>query len=269
MTQGPTGPQSAPILQDGLPFPLPWTDPRTARLPGIQPASEETWLLRDAAFAPQMAERDRLIATHPDAVLALLPQGQAAAQELLETLSGWLSRQPGYRVDGGQVTRPDGVILPLDRGDPMRTAGRLVQEDLCLMQGQGAEAVLTGAALCFPANWTLAEKIGRPMTRIHGPVHEYDADIARRVQRMFDAIRPDQVLWRANFNVWDHARLFSPKPEAAPRAATPARRYLRSERQTLRRLPVSGAVVFAIHTFIVPMEGLTQAERDGLEAAGR
>lgn len=259
----------AGVLQDGLPFPLPWTDPRTARLPGIQPAAEEDWLHRDAAYAGQMAERDRLIATRPGDVLALRPEGRGAADELLEMLTGWLSGQPGHAVSSRSVTRPDGVTVTLDRDDPLRTAGRLVQEDLCLMQQQGDEAVLTGAILCFPANWTLAEKIGRPMTRIHVPVHEYDAEVARRVQRLFDAIRPGQILWRANFNVWDHARLFSPKREADPRDPTPARRFLRSERQTLRRLPVSGAVVFAIHTFLVPMERLSDDERAGLVVAGR
>jgi hypothetical protein len=216
-----------------------------------------------------MAERDRLITTRPDDVLALQPEGRAAAGELLDTLLGWVARQAGYVVSAEAVIRPDGVTVTIDLDAPLRTAARLVQEDLCLMQAQGDEPVLTGAALCFPANWTLSEKIGRPMTRIHEPVQEYDADVVRRVQRLFDAIRPGQILWRANFNVWDHARLFSPKRETDPRAPTPARRYLRSERQTLRRLPMTGAVAFAIHTFIVPMDGLTMAERSGLVAAGR
>jgi hypothetical protein len=261
-----TGRASAPVLQDDLPFPLPWTDPRSARLPGIQPATEETWLLRDPAYAGQMALRDDLIASRPADVLALQPEGRAAAGELLDTLLAWLATQPGHVVTGATVIRPDGVTVPVDRDDPLRTAGRLVQEDLCLMQAQGDEAVLTGAVLCFPASWTLAEKIGRPMTRIHDPVREYDADVARRVQRLIDAIRPGQVLWRANFNVWADARLFAPRRETDPRADRTNPRYLRSERQTLRRLPVSGAVVFAIHTFMIPLEQLPAAARSGLQA---
>ena len=43
---------------------------------------------------------------------------------------------------------------------------------------------------------------------------------------------------------------------------------MRSERQCLVRLPQTGAVVFAIHTYVVRMADLTQAERDGLARSG-
>ena len=33
--------------------------------------------------------------------------------------------------------------------------------------------------MCFPAGWRLAEKAMRPLTAIHDPVPDYDADIAR------------------------------------------------------------------------------------------
>jgi hypothetical protein len=40
----------------------------------------------------------------------------------------------GYRVGAETVVRPDGVEVPLNGGEPMLTLGRLVQEDLCLME---------------------------------------------------------------------------------------------------------------------------------------
>jgi hypothetical protein len=42
---------------------------------------------------------------------------------------------------------------------------------------------------------------------------------------------------------------------------------VRSERQTLVRLPQTGAVLFAIHTYVVALDSLTPAERAGLETA--
>jgi hypothetical protein len=260
---------TAPILQDGLPYALPWTDPATARLPGVQPCALEDWLLQDAVYGAQMAERDRLFATDRAAVHALTPAGLPAARELLDTLLDWLAARPGHAVTAAQVVRPDGVVVPVDRDDPLATAGRLVQQDLCLLQQAGdGDSVLTGAALCFPASWTLAEKIGQPMTRIHAPVPEYDAGIAARVQRMMAALRPGVILWRTNFNVYAVPALHHPRPEAAPRIPG-ARNFLRSERQTFRRLPATGAVVFAIHTFVIPMDRLSPAAREGLAAAGR
>jgi hypothetical protein len=118
--------------------------------------------------------------------------------------------------------------------------------------------VLTAAVLCFPASWSLDQKFLRPLISIHQPVDSYSGDIARRVQRLFDAIRPDQVLWRANSLLYADPDLYQPRREGESRPRPgPAAPYVRSERQCLRRLPDSGAVVFSIHTWVVRRENLT------------
>ena len=43
--------------------------------------------------------------------------------------------------------------------------------------------------------------------------------------------------------------------------------YALPERQTLLRLPRTGAVLFAIHTYVVRLSSLTEAELAGLELA--
>lgn len=255
-----------PILQSRLPF-APWMDPRTARLPGVMPVEGDDWLRVDDAFAGQMAERDRLLASAPETVHALLEQGRPAAEELFDTVLSRLARQPGYRIGTDMAKRPDGVEVPLDRSLPLPTLGRLVQEDLCLMERAGDEHLLTGAVLCFPASWSLAEKIGRPLTGIHGPVPSYDTDIARRVQRMFDAIRVEQPLWRANALVYVDPTLHQPRREADPRTDRRGGGYVRSERQCFVRLPQSRAVVFTIHTYVVRIETLSRDARVALEQA--
>ncbi|GHE00257.1 hypothetical protein GCM10008024_11040 [Allgaiera indica] len=255
------------ILHDSLPF-APWTDPRSRRLPGIQPLPTDDWLRVDEAFAGQMAERDRLIADRPEAVHALTPTARAAAGELLDQVLAELAKFPGYHLGSEAVTRPDGVAVVLDRSAPLRTLGRLCQEDFCLLQRDeegGGEHVLTGAILCFPASWTLAEKIGRPLTAIHTPVVPYDADLARRVQRLFDAIRPGQGLWRQNALLYADAALHHPRSEAAPRERPVSEApYLRSERQCLLRLPRTGAVVFSIHTYLLRTSDLTPEQAQAL-----
>ncbi len=247
---------------------MPWADPRTWRLPGMLPCGAEDWLREDEAFAGQMAERDRLIAERLPFVHAVLPEGRAAADELYAAVLEVLARRAGYAVGAHEVRRPDGVVVPLDADAPLVTLGRLVQEDLCLMEKQGAESVMTGAVLCFPASWTLAQKIGKPMTGIHKPVHHYDEDIARRVQRLFDMVRVGQPLERYNALVYDDPALHNPRLEFDRRPYAVARLYMRSERQCILRLPQTGAVVFSIHTHIVPMDRFTDAERAAMVAAG-
>ena len=177
-----------------------------------------------------------------------------------------LSAMPGYDVREKHVFRPDSVKVTIHRQTPLLTIGRLIQADVCLLERRGREHVLTGAILCFPAGWTLAEKIGRPLLRIHQPVEAYDAAMANRVQRIFDGLTPGQVVWRANALLYDEPRLFAPRREEEPlqRPTLETARYVRSERQTLRRMPKTGVVVFTIHTYIVPVEDLSEDARPGL-----
>ncbi len=258
--------QSEPILQSRLPL-LAWMDPRTKRLPGVLPVEGDDWLRVDDAFAAQMALRDRLIAGRLEAVHAVLPEAVAAAAELYAMVLARLAGAPGYRVGAASVVRPDGVEVALDAGAPLVTLGRLVQEDLCLMQADGAEYRLTGAILCFPASWTLSQKIGRPLVSIHDGVAPYSEDIARRVQRMFEAIRPEQPLWRMNYLTYDDYVLHQPRREGERRPRPQGHVFVRSERQCLLRLPVSRAVVFTIHTYVVKAETVSAGELAALRAA--
>jgi hypothetical protein len=255
----------APILQAELPV-KPWLDLRTRRLPGIQPVEAGDWLRVDDAYAGQMALRDRLIADQPDAVHALLPEAREAAAELLARVLAELRGMAGFVVGAEAVTRPDAVRVPIDRTEPLVTLGRLVQEDLCLLQPQGDQHVLTGAILCFPASWTLDEKIGRPLIGIHDTVPDYNADVAARVQRLFDAIRVEQPLWRANVLRYADPDLHQPRRVGAPRAKPATAPFIRSERQCLVRLATSRAVVFSIHTYVVRDSCLTPDESARLDA---
>ncbi|QYX56747.1 DUF3445 domain-containing protein [Roseovarius sp. SCSIO 43702] len=236
------------ILQDALP-----AEARDRpRLPGVSPVAMADWIVTDEAFAAQMALRERLVSERRDVVIDLLSEGRAAADELLRVVLGQLSEHPGYAVEHARVTRPDGVTVQVDESDPLGTLGRLVQEDFCILRKQGAEHVLVGGVLCFPSSWRLADKIGRPLVAIHAPVAEYDADIARRVQRLFDGVRAGRPLVRQNLLHYATPELHQPGGKAPLPEGPPP--YLRSERQCVLRLPETGAVVFSIHTWVTRAE---------------
>jgi dimethylamine monooxygenase subunit A len=257
------------ILQKHIPH-LPWMDPATRRLPGTKPLEMADWLVVDEAYAGQMGLRDQLIAERPEAVHAVLPVAEAAAREVFDLVLPLLPGL-GFSVAANEVVRPDGVVVALDAARPLVTLGRLVQEDLCLLQEDGAgEHMLTGAVLCFPAGWTLAEKLGRPMMRIHQPVVKYTDDVGRRVQRLMDMVRVGAPLWRANAHHSD-APLHNPLSEEASHkdyhavpVVTTDKPFIRSERQALIRLPETGAVLFSIHTYIIRREDLTAEQAAGL-----
>lgn len=255
------------ILNASLPY-APWVNPAQCRLPGVMPLPRAEWLFVDDAYGAQMRERARVLAAYPAEVLALLPEAEDAAAELLGEVLRDLPAH-GFTVTGAQVQRPDGAEVTLDPARPLWTLGHLVQADFCILQKQGTEHVLTGAVLCFPSSWTLREKLGKPLMRIHVPVASYDTGMGARVQRMFDLMRPEQPLWRANLLRYTNPALYQPRAEFAPKDKSGAGDYIRSERQTLLKLPRTGAVVFSIHTAQVRRADLTAPQHQALAEINR
>lgn len=243
-----------PILQKQIPYDALAQKP----LPGIAPLEPADWLIFDDAYAAQMALRCALLKQRPDEVACLAPEALPAAQEALRVVLDCLSQREDFGVSETAVVCPDGREVALDWSQPLMSLGQIIQEDICLLQKQGEEHVLTGAVLCFPASWTLAEKFQKPLIDIHIPVGEYDANIAKRVQRLFDGVRAGRPLWRKNALWYDDPTLFTPRSESTPRDPVPAKAgaYLRSERQSILRLPESDAVIFSIHTFVVRREDI-------------
>lgn len=230
------------ILQDDLPE----AQKVTAKLPGVAPCAADEWLRVDEAYAAQLAYRAELLAKRQDDVLWMAPDTLAAAREVLsEALQVLIGL--GFQVSGQNVRCPDGRHVSPDLDVPLMTLGHLVQEDICILQKQGDQHVLTGAVLCFPANWRLAEKAGRPLTDIHIPVPEYDDNIARRVQRLFDGVQVGRPLWRFNRLTYADPDLHQPRKKDDGGVGD----YIRSERQCILRLPQSDAVIFSIHTYVV------------------
>ncbi len=256
------------ICQRDLPI-RPWAEPRTSRLPGLNPVEPGDWLRVDDAYAAQMAYREALLADRPGAVLALDEGARPAAEELLESVLAHIATKPGYAQQGEKVTCPDGRMVEIDPSAPLATCGRLVQEDLVILETRPGsdEHVLTGAVLCFPASWTLSEKFLQPLTTIHVPVPHYSADLAQRVQRLFDGIQPGRPIWRANNLVYDNPDLHQPRREDDPRNRTleAGPRWLRVERQGLLRLAISRAVVFSIHSYVLPFTALCDEDRAALD----
>ena len=245
------------VLQKALPAEM----RADGRLPGVAPLGAADWLRVDEAYAGQMAERRaRLAGQRGDVLFESDVAGDAAREVLHEALA--VLPGLGFRVEGSRVSCPDGVVVDAGADSPLAVLGRIVQEDICILQKEGDEHVLTGAVLCFPAGWTLAEKAGRPLTRIHVPVASYDAGIAARVQRLFDGVQPGRPLWRNNWLRYDSAELFQPFSETDPPRAPvnpDTAPYVRAERQCILRLAISRAVIFSIHTWVVPAAAAAQS----------
>jgi dimethylamine monooxygenase subunit A len=83
---------------------------------------------------------------------------------------------------------------------------------------------------------------------------------AAQVDRFLDRLRPGKVMWRRNVLFHRSGSLYAPVPTAGDEW------WVRSERQTLRRLPVTGGVLFTIHTDTTPVASLPVDDRRRLAA---
>jgi hypothetical protein len=228
------------------------------------PAAE--WMELDARYADEMAERRRLLAEQHDDVFAVQPEAEDASREVLQRLVAHLTAQfpDWFSLDGNVLVNrltEETWNLAEPPCHPLELAGRLVQEDLCIIRtDEGAPPRFTAAVLCFPSRWRLHEKLGRPLVEVHGPVPFYSERLATPVDRFMAKIRPGHIASRLNWSVLDDAAMHQPSGkwrEATNAAITPDNAgrslYLRVERQTLTRLPETNAVLFGIRVHSYPL----------------
>lgn len=252
----------------------PFLEPPYRMTMGLLPLDPAEWILVDAAFAAELKEKQALLAARHGEVFAALPEADAGAREVLSRFADHLPRRfPDlYTRDGRTLRRADGAVFDLDGPlHPLDLAGRLVQEDFCLMQAAGDSWNLVAASLCFPTRWKLADKIGRPLAAIHAPVPGFAPTLGAPVERFFNRLAPGKAVWRANWGLIDDPALFQPAGHfrgAVNETITPENAgdtvWLRVERQTLMRLPESGDILFTIR---ILQETLGETARSPKRAA--
>ncbi len=211
---------------------------------GVRALGDRPWLVVDERREAELALKASLCADRHLEVFAAEAQAWTAAIRTAEL------------IEAAGVELVDGTGLhPLDR------AGRSVQEDLCLMDRRPSGWHLSAASLCFPSRWRLADKLGRHVTEVHGPVTGYERRLAARVDTFFDRLG-EAPAWRRNWFVHPDPSLFQPDRPAGGDPVIPATRALddliiRSERQTLRLLtPPGGWILFTIRVQQAPLAEL-------------
>ena len=239
---------------------------------GLRPLALEEWIDLDTDHDAQLQARAALLRERND-VLAGLPGSHAAQREVLDLLIEHLrvhfddrytlsapAAPPRVTINStGQTVSLEGGFKyrdsDSDRNDestaPLRMAAHLVPEDLCLLQdGDDGRLRMSAAALCFPTRWKLADKLGQPLLDIHAPVPGYAREVGTASDRVMDSLDPARLLWRQNWSLLDSPALYQPVrielPEPLRADSLGRQLWMRSERQTLRRLPRTGAVLFTI-----------------------
>ena len=228
---------------------------------GLTPLDMAEWIEADAALETYLQEKDRLRVAHPEVVFAEEPETRVAQEEVLKELVSWLleNRPEIYSANGNEISIAGAARrIRLDgSAPPLITAASLVQEDFVLMRKGDSGWRLAAASLSFPSSWSLREKFGRLMHEIHAPVPGFGAGTrnAGLIERMFDNLKPWHPVKRFNWSIYTDDALYHPA-SSGERDVRPETAFLRVERQTLRKMPLSGDILFTIRIHLDPLLAL-------------
>lgn len=229
---------------------------------GLVALQLKDWIEADEYFYDELKEKKQLLISNYPEVFASRPGSLPAQTEVLALA---LKHMEKY-CPGVLTIEQDEVILPKLKWKfrisdfeeaPLDLCGRFVQEDLCLMAPGPDGYTLEAASLCFPARWRLMDKMGLPMSGIHKPVPDYSEKLSRPVDSFFNRIDVDRPVWRVNWSLTTDPTMFQPgrQKQCASELSITSKNagdmvYMRCERQTLRRLPDTGWILFTIKTYL-------------------
>ncbi len=229
---------------------------------GIRPIELIDWIDIDQHFETYLAEKHRLYREERANVLVAEAGTEAAQTEVLDLIRTHLANH--FPNLSGKADTKLGNLAE---------AALLVQDDLVLMGKSPEGWRLVAASLCFPSAWNLREKFGKPLHEVHGPVPGFNTGTrnAEMIERMFDNLRADQPVLRWNWSLYGDAKLYHPASDHGMKRRfgegdIAGRVSMRLERQTLRKLPRSGDILFAIRIYIDPLEVL-ETHPDGTALA--
>ncbi|KAK8183406.1 Alg9-like mannosyltransferase family-domain-containing protein [Phyllosticta capitalensis] len=243
---------------------------------GLRNLNWDDWIELDNHYLKYHEKKAKRLAERGTKCYHTAPEAYDGAVELLEELCSYLpQRYPSLfeKTPTGMRNLATGedvncVERPL-KEDPMAMCARQVQDDLAIMfeRPDGQYYLLAGAIL-LAGFWRLEDKLGMPLSEIHtsGNVPGYKEKLEKGMMNFFRRVQPEGPVVRNNYFIqvdedlaWSYSIGDEDGPEGSVGWSTAEKdkaiehHWFRSERQSLRRLPRSGGVVFTIRTYFHPI----------------
>jgi len=257
---------------------FPFEDPPFALSMGLLKITDSEWFeifdLKERAL--QLAEKRKFLASiHKDVFMA----DASALTASKDVLSLVLKNLTTYRPDLYSLNKNTIELKPhknfkgeefltdlkINGMHPLDLAARLVQEDLVIMLPSNKKQKgwwLAAGSLTFPSRWNLKDKFRKTMDAIHAPVPFYKDQIKSPTNNFFNQMTCGELFARRNWSLHDTPSLrqdgIKPIVENNNIDSKNAgeRLWLRVERQTLRKLKGTDAILFTIRIHIRPLKQL-------------
>jgi hypothetical protein len=248
---------------------------------GLRSVPHDDWIQLDNHYPKFHADKAKRLAERGTKCFGAAPEAYPAAIELLEELVNYLpSRYPSLykRTATGIDNLWSGESFNITerplKEHPMATAGRLVQDDLAIMiEKEDGEYYLLAGCILLAGFWRLEDKFGMRLSEVHtsGDVPQFKEKLESGMRKFFARLNCEELYARNNYFIqvddclawsWSIGSEDSEKVSwsTAEKNKAIEHHWYRSERQTLRRLPKSGGVVFTIRTYFHPITEIAQED---------
>ena len=237
-------------------------------------------ILLDNSYRRRLAYRRHLLASNPSEAYGHLPNASYAASEFYTYIFSehlptrfprQFSKSPSGTLVQNHTTTNTYPIVPQSARNALRALGENLDEDFVfLLPSDDGSWIVSAFVVCFPNGFSLGEKLGWKVGDVHAPVPDFKAKLGKSLERFLGKLRPgvENGVQRVNWGIATSDELFTPRGThvyegeiiSDDQDIQADKCVLRVERQTLWKLPGTGAVVFGIKTYTTPLSEIKAEE---------
>ncbi|ODQ78000.1 hypothetical protein BABINDRAFT_163049 [Babjeviella inositovora NRRL Y-12698] len=228
------------------------------------------WLDMDKYYWHYIEEKKRILHQYGDENISWLPESHDACVELMETVrTHMLKRYPLLfeSSDGGVTMLNKLTGEHIDMSEPLQHhplvyVSKMAKEDFYIVQQRDdGKHYLVAACVAFPGgSFGIKGILGTHLDHIHELVPFYETKLKPSMERWFGKMEPADLVERGSWYItWDHKlfrnNIYALKEGKKVHSGIPPTEFnVRVDRQTLRRLPRTRAIVFTAHPLFYSIE---------------
>ncbi|KIV92538.1 hypothetical protein PV10_03829 [Exophiala mesophila] len=225
------------------------------------------WMELEKTYVARIAQRKKLYAEHGESVCGWLPGSELVCKELMEMVLQFLcARYPQYFTLHSDKKTFENKILgtkqDVSAKHPLLVLLDNVPEDFGIMLRNPETGYyhLRAGLICSALGWNVGTKIGMQLHQIHATIPDYKEKMQFSMDRFFTKMPTNKPIQRGSWGLEVDQPLYMPPGDPhekyrdfqSPDLDT-SRIHLRVDWQTLRRLPLSGGIIFNFKALFTPL----------------
>jgi hypothetical protein len=226
------------------------------------------WLEVDNLYVSRVKERQELFRKYGSKVLDFLPGSELVCKELMEmSLQFYCARYPAYFSISSDKSTFHNKLLQTDTDiksiHPLHVLLNNVPEDFAIVLRNDKDGMyyFRAGVVCSSLGWNVGTKIGMQLQEIHKPIPDYKEKMSFSMDRYFSKMPTNAPIQRGSWGLEVGTPLFMPPGDPHEKLRDIQKAdltiedcNLRVDWQTLRRLPLSGGVVFNFTALFTPVK---------------